>query len=105
MAVSLWGISRRFQRLSPSLGQVTYVLLTRPPLSTRYLAAPGFALDLHVLGTPPAFILSQDQTLRRFQQPHKAALYPFSQGCARPVTSAVVKLPQGRKPPTFSGRR
>ena len=24
---------------------------------------PTFALDLHVLGTPPAFVLSQDQTL------------------------------------------
>ena len=24
----------------------------------------SFALDLHVLGTPPAFILSQDQTLQ-----------------------------------------
>jgi hypothetical protein len=23
----------------------------------------SFALDLHVLGTPPAFVLSQDQTL------------------------------------------
>jgi hypothetical protein len=39
------------------------VLLTRPPL-------PGFpketqALDLHVLGTPPAFVLSQDQTLHK----------------------------------------
>ena len=30
------------------------------------LLAPGgaFSFDLHVLGTPPAFILSQDQTLR-----------------------------------------
>ena len=25
-----------------------------------------FSLDLHVLGTPPAFILSQDQTLNQF---------------------------------------
>ena len=29
------------------------------------LPLPGFPLDLHVLGTPPAFVLSQDQTLRR----------------------------------------
>jgi hypothetical protein len=34
------------------------VLLTRPPLTR---IAPC-AFDLHVLGTPPAFILSQDQT-------------------------------------------
>jgi hypothetical protein len=26
--------------------------------------APPFSLDLHVLGTPPAFVLSQDQTLQ-----------------------------------------
>ncbi len=36
------------------------MLLTRPPL---YLPRRAFSLDLHVLGTPPAFILSQDQTL------------------------------------------
>ncbi len=30
---STWGISHRFQWLFPSLGQVTYVLLTRLPLS------------------------------------------------------------------------
>ncbi len=27
---------------------------------------PLFALDLHVLGTPPAFVLSQDQTLQLY---------------------------------------
>ena len=54
----LCGLSCRFQQLSPSQGQVAYVLLTRSPLS-----ALGTASDLHVLGTPPAFILSQDQTL------------------------------------------
>ncbi len=26
--------------------------------------APPFSHDLHVLGTPPAFVLSQDQTLQ-----------------------------------------
>jgi hypothetical protein len=38
------------------------VLLTRSPLE--YLPKEAFPLDLHVLGTPPAFVLSQDQTLR-----------------------------------------
>ena len=38
--------------------QVTHVLLTRPPLGI------NTSLDLHVLGTPPAFVLSQDQTLK-----------------------------------------
>ena len=46
--------------MSPSLGYVTYVLLTRSPLS----APKGFTFDLHALSTPLAFILSQDQTLR-----------------------------------------
>lgn len=44
--------------LSMCIGQVTHALLTRPPLGQK---SP---LDLHVLGTPPAFILSQDQTLK-----------------------------------------
>ena len=36
----------------------SHALLTRPPLP------PKRALDLHVLGLPPAFVLSQDQTLK-----------------------------------------
>jgi hypothetical protein len=39
------------------------VLLTRPPLSPQ--TNPRLPFDLHVLSTPPAFILSQDQTLRK----------------------------------------
>ena len=31
----LWGITIRFQKLSPSQGQVAHVLLTRPPLTRR----------------------------------------------------------------------
>ena len=65
--VCLCGISSRFQLLSPILGQVAHVLLTRSPLSypnvhpkTSVKITP---FDLHVLGTPPAFVLSQDQTL------------------------------------------
>ena len=38
------------------------MLLTRSPLSPR--PKPWFSLDLHVLSAPPAFVLSQDQTLR-----------------------------------------
>ena len=34
-----------------------------PPLTLLPLASP---FDLHWLGTPPAFILSQDQTLRSY---------------------------------------
>ena len=57
----LCGISVRFQTLSPSERQVAHVLLTRPPLIMR--ASSQSPLDLHVLGVPPAFVLSQDQTL------------------------------------------
>jgi hypothetical protein len=38
------------------------VLLTRSPLSP--VPKDWFSLDLHVLSAPPAFVLSQDQTLR-----------------------------------------
>jgi hypothetical protein len=41
---------------------ITHVLLTRSPLSPGPKAR--FSLDLHVLSAPPAFVLSQDQTLR-----------------------------------------
>jgi hypothetical protein len=39
------------------------VLLTRSRLCPR--PKPGSSLHLHVLSTPPAFVLSQDQTLRK----------------------------------------
>ncbi len=62
------GISVRFQTLSPSERQVAHALLTRPPLRyprfiTEVLHQRISPFDLHVLGTPPAFVLSQDQTL------------------------------------------
>ena len=58
---SAWGITRRFHRLSPSAGLVAYALRTRAPLSE--VPKDLFPFDLHVLGLPLAFILSQDQTL------------------------------------------
>ena len=88
-SVVLCGISNRFRLLSPSKRQVAHALLTRSPLnvqSTNHSAEVSVTLfclrdcfaipraveaigasyipfDLHVLGTPPAFVLSQDQTL------------------------------------------
>ena len=60
------GINPSFPGLSRSVGQVAHVLLTRSPLRhTRFLRTGYASLDLHALGTPPAFILSQDQTLQR----------------------------------------
>ena len=60
----LWGIRRDFSRLSPSQGQVAYVLLTSAPVAGNGIAAIPLPLDLHVLSLSLAFILSQDQTLR-----------------------------------------
>ena len=56
----LSGIRPRFQGLSQSAGQIAHVLLTRSPL----IHPKASPFDLHVLSTPPAFVLSQDQTLR-----------------------------------------
>ena len=57
------GISTPFGMLSPSEGQVAYALLTRSPLGIPPKQNSPF--DLHVLSTPPAFVLSQDQTLHK----------------------------------------
>ena len=55
-------ISSPFELLSASLRQVVYVLLTRSPRCYSRSYSP---FDLHVLGMPPALILSQDQTLNK----------------------------------------
>ena len=70
---TLCGISRSFPLLSPTERQVAHALLTRPPL-TRSPKGPR-PFDLHVLGTPPAFVLSQDQTLNKMvsKQPRRVA--------------------------------
>ena len=57
------GISSCFQLLFRGQGQVAHVLLTRSPLGSTPKRVRS-SLDLHVLSTPPAFVLSQDQTLR-----------------------------------------
>ena len=63
----LCGISILFRMLFPSQRQVTHALLTRPPLNLIKIipeeSIKKVPFDLHVLGTPPAFVLSQDQTL------------------------------------------
>ena len=52
-------------------------LLTRPPLVTRGASSSVLPFDLHVLGLPPAFNLSHDQTLQlkvRFASTREAML-------------------------------
>jgi hypothetical protein len=58
----LWGITSVSQGICPSIRQVVYALRTRAPLVSGIATLLPF--DLHVLGLPLAFILSQDQTLR-----------------------------------------
>ena len=48
----------QFPEAIPKQRVRSHALLTRPPLD------PKISLDLHVLGLPPAFVLSQDQTLK-----------------------------------------
>jgi hypothetical protein len=55
-------VSRGYPRVWGRL-PTCYAPVRRSP--TTGIATGGCALDLHVLGTPPAFVLSQDQTLRR----------------------------------------
>ena len=58
----LSGISTPFEMLSQTIGQIIHALLTRAPLDQG--ASPSIPFDLHVLSAPPAFVLSQDQTLQ-----------------------------------------
>ena len=48
----------KFPWAIPNHREGSHALLTRLPLSI------AGAFDLHVLGLPPAFVLSQDQTLK-----------------------------------------
>ena len=59
------GINSAFAGLFHTWRQMIYVLRTLSPLSIRNIATPHTSLDLHVLSTPPAFVLSQNQTLRK----------------------------------------
>ena len=58
--MKLFRISKLFSLLFAVRRYITCTLLTRSPLNTK-----SISFDLHVLGTPPALILSQDQTLHK----------------------------------------
>jgi hypothetical protein len=60
-----WGINPGFPGLFPTEGHVIHVLLTRAPLKSPGITTRFIPCDLHVLNTPPAFVLSQNQTLRK----------------------------------------
>ena len=59
------GINSPFGELSPTSRQIAHVLRTLTPLNIICIATNNIPFDLHVLSTPPAFVLSQNQTLRK----------------------------------------
>ena len=63
------GITVAFTTLSLSPGHVIHVFLTRSPLTYPPVTRWVSPFDLHALATPPAFVLSQDQTLQFFSLP------------------------------------
>src|ERR1700721_240977 len=75
-----WGINSPFGYLSPRLRQIAHVLRALTPLDTICIATNNIPFDLHVLSTPPAFVLSQNQTLREKRMGIHSAL---SQGLKR----------------------
>ena len=90
--------------------QVAHALLTRPPLSHITRHPEGIrdqaSFDLHVLSTPPAFILSQDQTLmlNGLSQVKKAlASYPCSLLFYKERSSVFLKKPSWKIHRNFQG--
>ena len=98
---STFGISPSFLGLSQSSGQVTHVLLTRSRLCPR--PKPGSSLHLHVLGTPPAFVLSQDQTLRE-ELPQRVVRKYNPRLVPQPMAVAVGRSAYGRGQATGQSR-
>ena len=83
------GINSPFGELSPTSGQVAHVLRTLAPLTTSRIATKDNPFDLHVLSTPPAFVLSQNQTLRKEFAPRAAKAL----GKVWPIIPALLTYP------------
>src|SRR5712671_3784084 len=85
-----------------------HVLRTRSPV---YSPLRAFSLDLHVLGTPPAFVLSQDQTLQlsigvsiqKQQSPSRLTAAATGASLSRPVAkrNTIGALKALRVPQSF----
>jgi hypothetical protein len=73
--------------------RVTHPFATLPPRRIQ-----EFPFDLHVLGTPPAFILSQDQTLHSFFSMTLAiVVFDGSPSLTTSYHSSVVKVPLDKR--------
>jgi hypothetical protein len=81
------------------LGAGSHALLTRPPLGPHPKVRPPF--DLHVLGAPPAFVLSQDQTLSFSPRPPN----PGATGTRLQTASLHKAGPKGVAPQRAAQRR
>ena len=68
------GLNTHFWVVSPTQGQVSPRV--PHPSATR---SPKPPFDLHVLGTPPAFVLSQDQTLHQMLPAFPRKLSPLGE--------------------------
>ena len=64
-----------------------------------------FALDLHVLGTPPAFVLSQDQTLQLKIELFELAYLPSRFSLSRQALTGVPALDRLEQESLFGTRR
>src|SRR5207237_988028 len=76
-----------FRQLFPTQGSVVHVFLTRSPLH------PKVPFNLHALGTPPALILSQDQTLRQIQRQTPSCLAVHLIKTTKNKTQRIVREP------------
>ena len=68
------------------------MLLTRAPLS------PKTSFDLHVLGMPPAFVLSHNQTLKlsKLDKRLKFTERPYLRNtlCSKYISILLIRIPQ-----------
>ena len=90
----LAAVSSRYPPLRGRSLRVTHPFATLPSRRIQ-----RFPFDLHVLGTPPAFILSQDQTLRKELIFKSLSLLPFGSSTFTPNTRSYPQTPHEiRKP-------
>ena len=94
-------INTTFVAVSRRKGQVTHVLLTRSPLIHPQQKPRASPFDLHVLSTPPAFVLSQDQTLqtKTNQTPHQTSAALQSIKPRKQENQAQPKPPPNKQQP------
>ena len=82
----------------------SHALLTRSPLASTLPKECLLPFDLHVLGLPPAFVLSQDQTLR-FETFGSYHALPFGTPLAEcGMRTVAARLTGGLKSAAFASR-